>query len=203
MGCRVAVVAASPLIGAGLVAALVEGSGWEVERFDSVDAALGGDAAPDVVVAALDAAQDATTLYDSAADRVRLVLLGDAAATLLPRAQAQYRAYAALSANATPQQVRAAVTAVLADLQLCDPAVAPRDAARPVAVEPPGEPLTPRELEVFELLAKGLRNRDIAAALGISEHTAKFHVGQILAKIGAATRAEAVGLGLKLGLIGV
>lgn len=69
--------------------------------------------------------------------------------------------------------------------------------------EPPGEPLTPRELEVFELVAKGLSNPDIGAALGISAHTAKFHVGQILAKIGAASRAEAVGLGLKLGLIGV
>jgi DNA-binding CsgD family transcriptional regulator len=56
---------------------------------------------------------------------------------------------------------------------------------------------------VFELLGKGLSNRDIAGVLGISAHTAKFHVGQILAKVGAATRAEAVSLGIQLGLIGL
>ena len=65
------------------------------------------------------------------------------------------------------------------------------------------EPLTPRELEVFELLGKGLSNRDIAGMLGISTHTAKYHVGQILAKVGASTRAEAVGEGLRFGLIGL
>jgi len=65
------------------------------------------------------------------------------------------------------------------------------------------EALTSRELEVFELLAKGLSNRDIAGVLGISAHTAKFHVAQILAKVGAATRAEAVAIGLRLGLIGM
>lgn len=65
------------------------------------------------------------------------------------------------------------------------------------------EPLTPRELEVFELLGKGLSNREIGELLGISAHTAKYHVAQILAKVGAATRAEAVSEGLRQGLIGV
>jgi DNA-binding CsgD family transcriptional regulator len=65
------------------------------------------------------------------------------------------------------------------------------------------EPLTPRELEVFELVGKGLSNRDIAGVLGISAHTAKYHVAQILAKVNAATRAEAVAEGLRSGLIGL
>ena len=65
------------------------------------------------------------------------------------------------------------------------------------------EPLTARELEVFELLAKGLSNREIGEVLGITAHTAKFHVGQILAKTGTSTRAEAVHEGIRLGLIGV
>jgi DNA-binding NarL/FixJ family response regulator len=65
------------------------------------------------------------------------------------------------------------------------------------------DPLTPRELEVFELLAKGLANREIASALGITPHTAKFHVAQILDKTGSATRTEAVRQGLRLGLIGL
>ena len=68
---------------------------------------------------------------------------------------------------------------------------------------PDGEPLTPRELEVFELVGKGLSNRDIAGVLGISTHTAKYHVAQILAKVNAATRAEAVAEGLRSGLIGL
>jgi DNA-binding CsgD family transcriptional regulator len=68
---------------------------------------------------------------------------------------------------------------------------------------PEHEPLTPRELEVFELVGKGLSNRDIGGVLGISAHTAKYHVGQILAKVGAATRAEAVREGLRCGLIGL
>ena len=65
------------------------------------------------------------------------------------------------------------------------------------------EPLTARELEVYELMAKGLGNRDIGAALGISAHTAKFHVAQILEKTGSATRTEAVRQGLRWGLIGL
>ena len=71
------------------------------------------------------------------------------------------------------------------------------------AIELDHEPLTPRELEVFELLGKGLSNRDIGGVLGISAHTAKYHVAQILAKVGAATRAEAVSEGLRHGLIGL
>ena len=61
----------------------------------------------------------------------------------------------------------------------------------------------PREIEVFELLGKGLSNRDIGGVLGISAHTAKYHVAQILAKVGAATRAEAVREGLRHGWIGL
>ena len=55
---------------------------------------------------------------------------------------------------------------------------------------------------MFELVGKGCSNRDIAEALGISTHTAKYHVAQILAKVNAATRAEAVSEGLRSGLIG-
>ena len=101
-----------------------------------------------------------------------------------------------LSADADAPRLRAAVAAVLEGLSV-------REAPWQQAGAGPHEPLTPRELEVFELLGKGLSNRDIAGVLGISAHTAKFHVGQILAKVGAATRAEAVSEGLRCGLIGL
>jgi DNA-binding CsgD family transcriptional regulator len=102
---------------------------------------------------------------------------------------------AVLAADSDGPRLRAAVAAVLAGLSV-------REAPWYGAV-PEHEPLTPRELEVYELLGKGLSNRDIGSLLGISAHTAKYHVGQILAKVGAATRAEAVSEGLRGGLIGL
>lgn len=67
--------------------------------------------------------------------------------------------------------------------------------------EEPIEPLTDRELEVLQMLAQGLTNKQIAAALEISTHTVKFHVSSIYSKLGAASRTEAVRLGVRRGLI--
>ncbi len=63
--------------------------------------------------------------------------------------------------------------------------------------------LTPRETEVLGLLAEGMANKEIAARLSFSTHTAKFHVESLLRKLDAANRAEAVREGIKRGLIGV
>ncbi len=61
--------------------------------------------------------------------------------------------------------------------------------------------LTPRELEVLTLLARGLKNAEIASELFISERTVKFHVSSILAKLGAETRTEAVRIAARRGLV--
>lgn len=63
------------------------------------------------------------------------------------------------------------------------------------------EPLTPRELEVLYLLAEGLRNKEIALRLGVSERTATFHVGNVLGKLGADSRTEAVHFARRRGLV--
>ncbi len=63
------------------------------------------------------------------------------------------------------------------------------------------EPLTPREIEVLQLLSEGLSNKAIGDRLGISEHTAKFHVNAILGKLGAQGRTDAVVRAARLGLI--
>lgn len=68
-------------------------------------------------------------------------------------------------------------------------------------VEPLEEPLTERENEVLQLLAQGLANKQIAHQLGISEHTVKFHVSSIYAKLDATNRAEAVRQGIVTGLV--
>ena len=63
------------------------------------------------------------------------------------------------------------------------------------------EPLTERELEVLELVAAGLGNKEVAARLEISEHTVKFHLASIMGKLGAGSRTEAVTLAIRQGLI--
>jgi DNA-binding NarL/FixJ family response regulator len=63
------------------------------------------------------------------------------------------------------------------------------------------EPLTPREVEVLELLTEGLPNKAIATRLSISDQTVKFHVASICAKLGAANRTEAVRIAIRRGLV--
>jgi DNA-binding NarL/FixJ family response regulator len=65
------------------------------------------------------------------------------------------------------------------------------------------EPLTERENQVLQLLAGGLANKQIGYELGISEHTVKFHISAVYAKLEASNRAEAVRIGVKRGLITV
>jgi DNA-binding NarL/FixJ family response regulator len=96
-----------------------------------------------------------------------------------------------------PALAAAAAGLVTLDEGLAESALRPRPAHPPTLVEP----LTPREVEVLQLLAEGLTNRRIGERLGISEHTAKFHVNAILGKLGAQSRSEAVAQAARLGLV--
>ena len=73
-------------------------------------------------------------------------------------------------------------------------------AAKPVEPDPEA-PLTPRELEVLTLLIEGASNKVIARRLSISVHTAKFHVGQVLDKLDATGRTDAVAHAARQGII--
>ena len=96
----------------------------------------------------------------------------------------------------------AALRAVVLGLVAIDPAFAPAIVqGRGAAPEVPAEELTPRELQVLQLLAEGLPNKRVALRLGISEHTVKFHVAVIFSKLGAHGRTEAVTRAARLGLI--
>jgi DNA-binding NarL/FixJ family response regulator len=72
---------------------------------------------------------------------------------------------------------------------------------REVDTEPVLVDLTPRELQVLQLLAQGASNKVIARSLRITPHTAKFHVASIVAKLGAAGRTDAVARAMRLGLV--
>src|SRR5262249_7585323 len=95
-----------------------------------------------------------------------------------------------------------AIHAANRGLVLLDPEVAEAfgNVPRPESAAIP-EQLTPREVEVLRLLAEGLGNKEISFRLGVSEHTAKFHISSILAKLGAASRTEAVTIGIRMGLV--
>jgi DNA-binding NarL/FixJ family response regulator len=112
-------------------------------------------------------------------------------------------AWGILSPEASQEELVAAIWGlhfglIVAPPEFLEPLLAPN-----VSLDEEGytEPLTPRELEVLQLLADGLANKQIALKLEISEHTVKFHISSIYKKLGATNRAEAVRLGLKLGLI--
>lgn len=129
-----------------------------------------------------------------------LVMFEEPGANLAARAvQAGVRGVLPWDAGA--EQILSALDAVSKGLVVLHPAGA--IVARPARSEETEliEPLTPREREVLQMLAIGLGNKEIAARMKISEHTAKFHVAQILGKLSASSRTEAVTVGMRLGLV--
>jgi len=106
-----------------------------------------------------------------------------------------------LGRDASGEELAAAIAAATAGLMTLHPDVY-RPASPATLAEATAErALTPREREILGMIAEGLSNRMIARRLEISTYTVKFHVAAILAKLGAASRAEAVTVGVRRGLI--
>ena len=107
-----------------------------------------------------------------------------------------------LSRSVSIDQIGAALLAATQHLWAVDPSVAPSAfSLLPRSTDSPAIELTPRELEVLQLLAEGLSNKEIARGLGVSEHTAKFHINAIMGKLGVQSRTEAVVRATRIGLI--
>jgi NarL family two-component system response regulator YdfI len=139
------------------------------------------------------------------AAEIPIIVLSEAASPAMSAQALQAGLRAALPAEISSDQLTAALQAAAAGLVVLHPTEIPATfqgaapASQPLAELP--EPLTRREREVLQMLAAGLANKEIAARLNISDHTAKFHVAAILGKLGAATRTEAVALGIRRGLV--
>ncbi|MDH6707626.1 DNA-binding CsgD family transcriptional regulator [Kitasatospora sp. MAA19] len=130
-------------------------------------------------------------------DTLRAVVRDDGPGLLAADALTVHRTadrIAALGGRGTIEAVPGWGTTVTVDLPLTLP--------EPPRVTDPLDGLQPRELEVLDQLAQGRRNRDIAEALHISESTVKFHVANILAKLGVASRGEAAALAHRAGMPG-
>jgi DNA-binding NarL/FixJ family response regulator len=111
---------------------------------------------------------------------------------------------ALLSRDCERKQFVAAIRAVADGLTVLEPETFEtvlRRSAESVALEPGEEELTSRETEVLHMMTAGLTNREIATALGISDHTVKFHIASIFGKLGTSTRTETVTEGIRRGLI--
>lgn len=192
---RVLIAARSTVLRAGLEALVCSSPGMEVAGAYPDLAALDS-LAPDVVLST-EAPRDAVP---------PMVLLSGESQPAWTADMLRLGVRALLSRDTSEAGILAAVEAAAAGFAAIDPreleTMLGADTPLPVAA-PSAEPdiLTAREREVLRMLADGDANKTIAWKLNISEHTVKFHVASILAKLNASTRTEAVTLGIRRGLI--
>lgn len=208
---RVTVIAPAIAVRAGLRALLSDDPGIQViAEAASLSEEEQTQADNDVVIWAPGASID----HDTMNSTLSSLRIGETSAFLLiyhdpkviePLTQLAVRAWGVLDPESTQAELIASVQALNEGLAVIDPVwlnqvfrnrLTSQDVNQGLA-----EPLTAREIEILELLALGLTNKQIAARLKISAHTVKFHISIIFSKMGTTNRVETVKLGLKKGLI--
>jgi two-component system nitrate/nitrite response regulator NarL len=200
---RVLLIAPIPAMRLGLRALLAE-SGVEVtgetDRLDSPDLV---DAQADVLVYAPATASLPDLVPESVKGAALLLLTDDTAA--VPALAGWPRPWGVLPPETSREELLAALAALAAGLIVgARPLMAGLIDPRSLTRDDPDHPaLSEREIEVLGLLAQGLANKQIAAALGISEHTVKFHVSSVYTKMNVTNRAEAVRQGVRRGWIAI
>ena len=206
MTIRLAILAPTPALRTGLRALLVGDERIEVVAEASAINDLGELDGMDVLlVAGSEVSPDSLRInLEQLASPPALLLLSDDTQTARAIAALPVRAWGLLSPDVAEEELLAAVNAVHEGLLAAAPAlIQPLLGPMTQFAEQDElvEELTDREGEILQLLARGLANKQIAAHLGISEHTVKFHVSAIYSKLGVTNRTEAVSRGARLGLI--
>ncbi len=200
---RVFVVAPTPMVRAGLRSML-----------EAADLVVVGEAgspaepvpepsfsAADVLLVADEELLEETALAVAEDGTQSLVLLSDDEASASRLRDLSLRGWGIVPPDAPSEELGAAVTAAAQGLTVLPKSLAEQLLAEPAVVEALSEPPTAREREVLGLLGQGFSNKMIARELHISEHTVKFHISSLYAKLGVSNRAEAVSRGARHGLI--
>ena len=207
---RVLIGARSEVVRAGLTSLLTADPRFQVVGTFSIDDLTRvEDLQPEVVLLDLDSPSDESlsaaiqsggALVNSSLmiltedpESLAIDVLGSGLRAILPR-------------YATPEEIIAAIQAAATGLVALHPDIFDSMLSRirpgqQSELDPSGQILTPREIEVLRMIADGLGNKEIASKLSISDHTVKFHISSIFAKLSASNRAEAVTLGIRHGLI--
>ena len=204
---RIAIAAPSALVRAGIADGLAAEGGFDVvgSAASVAELAAAGWCGAEIVVVDAGTAGDADLDAISGNGPHAIVLASDGDERI---GEWLIDGCSVLRRGASPAAIAGAARAAHAGLVATSPAFAAealryeRVGARPPL--PAGfETLTPRERQVLAAMSNGLGNREIGGALGISAHTAKFHVAQIIAKLQAQSRAHAVAKALRAGFADV
>lgn len=197
-----------PMLREGLVAVLATQPDFEVvgEAADGAETLrLAESLRPDVILLDLEMpgmdGVDALRRLREAGSAARVLVFTayDTDERILGALRAGARGY--LLKGASRGEIFSAIRTLHSGGSLLEPAVVTRLLDNLGGERAPHEGLTPRELEVLALLVRGLTNREIAGELFVTERTVKFHVGSILAKLGAANRTEAARIATRQGLV--
>jgi len=200
---RVALVSPNPALRVGLRGIVGGSPGFivtgEAADLDELDVSL---SEVDVVVLAAVPA----TLRRSMPPEAAVLLLTDRPEEARSLAGTAAQAWGLLPQDAAEDEILAAIHALSEGLWVGAPGLVRGLFKQPASValsgaQAPVEVVTQREMDVLQLIARGLSNKQIALALKISEHTVKFHLSSLYAKLGATNRTEAVRIGTQQGLI--
>ena len=201
---RVFVVAPSPMNRAGLRSMLAAGEGTDVRVVGEAASPTGPDevfSGADAVLVADEDLLEETALAVSDDGSQAIVLLSEDDHSVSRLRSLPLRGWGVVRPDAAPDELGAAITAAAQGLIVLPKALTEGLLQEPTPVEELSEPLTARERQVLELLSQGFSNRLIASELHISEHTVKFHISSLYAKLAVNNRAEAVSQGARRGLI--
>ncbi|MDZ8052352.1 MAG: response regulator transcription factor [Aulosira sp. ZfuVER01] len=206
---RVMVVATSSVVRAGLSAVVSSNSQLNVVGSASnLDTAIGevGQLQPDVVLLDLGSNSQPSIwekllLFQEEQYPVGFLVLAEEIESIDLEAALRSGVRGILPGDSTESEIIAAVIAIADNLVVLHPDFLELLPIREKVATTPVQTLTPREIDVLEMLGSGLGNKAIAKHLQISEHTVKFHISSIFQKLAVSTRTEAVTVGVRLGLI--